>query len=94
MPTSRNTTIRDRHRASIAKTKPPCGICGEPIDYTLPHTDLACFVVDHIIPYALSKDDTISNKQPAHNACNAAKSDTVPEGMEAPPRTFVTTLTW
>ena len=94
MRTGRNTTIRDRHRATIAKGKPACGICGEPIDYTLPHTDPQSYVVDHIVPYSASKDDTSSNKQPAHNACNAAKSDTVPEGMEAPPRTFATALTW
>lgn len=31
----RNTTIRDRHRQAIAKGKPPCALCGKPIDYTL-----------------------------------------------------------
>jgi 5-methylcytosine-specific restriction endonuclease McrA len=33
--TARNTTTRDRHRATIAKGRPPCGICGDVIDYTL-----------------------------------------------------------
>lgn len=32
---SRSTRNRDRHRAVIARTKPPCALCGQPIDYTL-----------------------------------------------------------
>lgn len=31
----RNTTTRDRHRHTIARGRPPCALCGEPIDYTL-----------------------------------------------------------
>lgn len=31
----RRTRNRDRHRAVIARTKPPCALCGAPIDYTL-----------------------------------------------------------
>ncbi|MFI5833201.1 HNH endonuclease [Micromonospora sp. NPDC051300] len=31
----RSTTTRDRHRHTIARTQPPCGLCGDPIDYTL-----------------------------------------------------------
>ena len=30
--TQRSTTVRDRHRRTIRVHKPPCGICGEPID--------------------------------------------------------------
>jgi 5-methylcytosine-specific restriction endonuclease McrA len=99
MPT-RNTTIRDRHRRTIAKDKPPCGICSEPIDYALPHTDPRSFVVDHVIPVTRGGIDELFNpdgtiqKQAAHKDCNRDKSDQIPEGMEAPPRTFVTTLTW
>jgi 5-methylcytosine-specific restriction endonuclease McrA len=68
-----NTTIRDRHRTAIARTKPPCGICGEAIDYTLPHLDPMSFVVDHVIPLALGGPDVVSNKQAAHRACNRDK---------------------
>jgi 5-methylcytosine-specific restriction endonuclease McrA len=98
--TTRNTTIRDRHRRTIAQHKPDCSLCGEPIDYTLPHTDPQSFVVDHIIPLDRGGIDELFNpdgtpqKQAAHKACNRAKSNTIPEGMEAPPRVFVTTLTW
>lgn len=93
---TRNTTVRDRHRRIIAKDKPPCGICGQPIDYTLPHLDPRSFVVDHIIPLnpKYGGTDTIDNKQAAHRDCNRAKSDTVDADYAAPPRTFVTTLTW
>lgn len=69
----RSTTIRDRHRAQIARGKPNCGICGEPIDYTLkyPHPD--AYVVDHVIPLAHGGPDTRANKQAAHNRCNSTK---------------------
>ena len=75
---ARNTTTRDRHRREIAKGKPDCALCGEPIDYTLPHTDLRSFVVDHIVPYKVSQDDTLANKQAAHSDCNRETSSTIP----------------
>lgn len=69
----RNTTIRDRHRATIAHTRPPCALCGEDIDYTLPWYDPRAFVVDHIIPLTLDGPDTLANKQAAHRSCNRDK---------------------
>lgn len=72
----RNTTIRDRHRKAIARTQPPCALCGQPIDYTLTdHLHPDAYVVDHIIPIAKGGPDTLANKQPAHRNCNRAKSD-------------------
>lgn len=76
---TRNTTIRDKHRKQIARTKAACGICGEPIDYTLPHLDPMEFVVDHIVPLNKGGEDTIDNKQAAHRTCNRTKSDKMPE---------------
>lgn len=35
MSTGRSTTVRDRDRRAIARTKPPCGICKGEIDYSL-----------------------------------------------------------
>lgn len=71
----RAANIRDRHRAAIARTKPPCHICGEPIDYTLPWTHPRAYVVDHIIPLARGGSDTLSNCAAAHKDCNRLKAD-------------------
>ena len=71
----RSTTIRDRDRTTIRRTDAPCALCGEPIDYRLPHTDPKSYVVDHITPLAHGGADHISNKQAAHRDCNRAKAD-------------------
>lgn len=76
----RNTTVRDRHRKAIARGRPPCGICGAPIDYTLPYMDPGEFVVDHVVPLARGGGDTLRNKQAAHRRCNRAKSDSTDGG--------------
>lgn len=72
---ARSTSIRDRHRAAIARGKPPCALCGQSIDYTLPHLDPMAYVVDHVIPRARGGADTLANKQAAHRRCNRDKSD-------------------
>lgn len=87
-----NTTIRDRHRRVIRRGEPPCGICGEDIDYALAYPDLRSFVVDHVIPINRGGDDTLDNKQPAHNTCNRAKSDALASDLAA--RTYVTHRAW
>lgn len=66
MSTGRNTATRDKHRAAIRRTKPPCGICEQDIDYDLPHTDPMSFVVDHVVPLAKGGLDELANKQAAH----------------------------
>lgn len=92
MAEQRNTTTRDRHRRAIARTKPPCGICGNEIDYTLRYPDPMCYVVDHIVPVNKGGPDELDNKQAAHNTCNRLKWDTV-EGQPEP-LTFVTARSW
>lgn len=96
MSTGRSTTIRDRHRKAIARTKPPCGICGREIDYSITdHLDPDAFVVDHIIPLNKGGTDTIDNKVAAHRSCNRAKSDHLPgEHNTGGTRTFETARTW
>lgn len=78
--TPRSTSIRDRHRNVIARGHPPCGICGQPIDYSLPYPDPAAFVVDHVIPLRRGGPDAMPNKQAAHARCNRLKSDRVDGG--------------
>jgi 5-methylcytosine-specific restriction endonuclease McrA len=89
----RNTTVRDRHRRAIARSKPPCGICGEDIDYKLRFPDPSSFVVDHIIPFAKGGRDELGNKQSAHNLCNQRKAGKTPRVAPAP-RVFVTHRHW
>jgi len=69
----RNTTLRDKHRKTIAQGQPPCALCGKPIDYALTHLDPMAYVVDHIVPLAHGGHDTLANKQPAHRGCNRDK---------------------
>ena len=75
MPPPRNTATRDRHRAIIRRGQPPCALCGQPIDYTLPHLDPMAYVVDHVIPLDAGGPDELNNKQPAHRSCNRSKSN-------------------
>lgn len=94
---TRNTATRDRHRAAIAKGKPPCGICGAPIDYRIPyrrpdgtvHPD--AYVVDHIHALANGGTDTLDNKQASHARCNSIKYNKQPDTVViewATPRTW------
>ena len=76
----RNTTRRDRHRRIIARGKPPCHICGEPIDYDADWLDPRSFVVDHKIPLAAGGTDTLANKAAAHRACNRSKGARIDGG--------------
>jgi 5-methylcytosine-specific restriction endonuclease McrA len=64
--TQRNTSQRDRDRARIKATRADCHICGQPVDYSLPHTDPMSFVVDHVVPLAKGGIDALSNKMAAH----------------------------
>jgi 5-methylcytosine-specific restriction endonuclease McrA len=90
--TKRNTTQRDRDRAIIRRTKPPCGICGGEIDYSLHYLDPMAYVVDHIAPVSRGGEDTLANKQASHRTCNRTKSDKTEDDLA--PRTFVTSRTW
>lgn len=94
MSTGRSTTIRDRDRAAIRRTKPPCGICEGEIDYDLrtPHPD--SFEVDHIVPLNKGGSDTLDNKQAAHRRCNREKWDRIDTEPEPEPVGFVTDRCW
>jgi 5-methylcytosine-specific restriction endonuclease McrA len=92
MSGTRNTTQRDRDRRVIRRTKPPCGICGGEIDYTLRSPDPMSFEVDHVVPIARGGADELANKQASHRRCNRDKWHKVAE--DTAPRTFVTERTW
>ena len=88
----RNTTTRDRDRATIRRTEAPCHICGYPIDYAIPSPDPMSFEVDHVIPLARGGVDELANKAASHRVCNRAKWHTLAE--DNAPRTFITARTW
>ena len=79
----RNTATRDRHRAAIRRTKPPCHICEQPIDYALKSPDPMSFEVDHIVPLARGGADELANKAAAHRVCNRAKWHKLPARQPA-----------
>ena len=90
----RNTTLRDAHRRTIARSKPPCGICGDEIDYRLRYPHLESFVVDHIHPRSKGGSDDLENKQAAHSRCNRAKSDKLAGQEPRELAAFVTARQW
>jgi len=49
------------NRAQLLKDNPPCALCG----------GAGADTADHIIPWAVSQDDSLSNLRPAHARCNS-----------------------
>ena len=70
---ARNSSHQDRLRRQVARTHPPCHICGAPIDYTLHYLDPMSFVIDHVIPLQKGGADDITNVRAAHRECNSKK---------------------
>lgn len=70
---SRDRAKATRYRARIRATRAACHICGEPIDYTLPHLNPKAFVIDHVIPLAKGGADDLTNLKAAHRDCNSTK---------------------
>ena len=67
-----------RNKKRILATQDTCGICGAPVDKTLPHGDPMAPTVDHIIPIAKGGHPSdIDNLQLAHWTCNRQKSDKI-----------------
>ena len=69
----RNTSRRNKHRATIRAQQPNCHICGGPINWTAHRDEPDSFVVDHIIPLSKGGPDTLENKAAAHRSCNSKK---------------------
>ena len=68
----------EKNKKKIYATQSVCGICGQPVDFSLkyPHPLSPC--IDHIIPIAKGGHPSdIDNLQLAHWACNRQKSDKV-----------------
>lgn len=68
----------DRNKRKIFKTQTICGICGQPVDFSLKYPHPMSATVDHIVPIAKGGHPSdISNLQLAHFQCNRLKSDKV-----------------
>ncbi len=61
----------------------PCGVCGEPIDYTLPYPPYNSerMEADHIVPLSAGGAHTWANLQPAHAICNRSKRSSWEDGI-------------
>ncbi|WP_082921009.1 HNH endonuclease [Rhodococcus sp. HS-D2] len=98
MTTERSVALRRRHRRYIARNKPPCHLCGEPINYDLKHPDPMSFVVDHVIAISRGGSDDLDNKAASHKVCNESRGnrdiDTWRGTVAPPPRSYVTWRTW
>lgn len=64
------------NKKKIFMSQRTCGICGKPVDMSLPGTDPMGPTIDHIVPIAKGGHPAdISNLQLAHRHCNREKSD-------------------
>lgn len=71
----------ERNKKKVLMTQDVCGICGKPVNKSLPGTDPMGPTIDHIIPIAKGGHPAdISNLQLAHRACNRQKSDKLLNG--------------
>jgi 5-methylcytosine-specific restriction endonuclease McrA len=71
------------NKKKIYATQKVCGICGNPVDFSLkfPHPLSPC--IDHIIPVAKGGHPSdITNLQLAHLSCNRQKSDKLVQKVE------------
>lgn len=52
-----------------------CGICGLPINVSLPYPNPWSLTIDHIVPIVQGGETKESNLQPAHFRCNRKKGE-------------------
>jgi 5-methylcytosine-specific restriction endonuclease McrA len=90
----RNTNRRDNHRRRMARGRPDCALCGEPINYQAHYLDPKSFTIDHIVPLARGGQDVFENIQPSCRACNLAKADGPKEQKLKRAVAFVTARRW
>ena len=60
------------------KAKAVCGICGQPIDYSLPPSSTPdSWEPDHIIPVSINNEQELdlNNIRASHRSCNRARNN-------------------
>nr|DAT11399.1 MAG TPA: HNH endonuclease [Caudoviricetes sp.] len=79
----RYKNLKKLYKHECATTQAPCWLCGQPINYNLPHTHNDAFTIDHMLPYSthpeLLEDPT--NFRPAHRSCNIQRSNKTPDSL-------------
>lgn len=71
----------ERNKKKIFAMYDTCGICGQPVDFTLKFPDPLSPCIDHIIPVDKGGHPSdIDNMQLAHLSCNRQKSDKLYSG--------------
>lgn len=75
-PRNRNGAARRALRARIRAMGMPCGICGRPIDYSLPAGHPMSFEVDEVVPVSRGGSPIDpANCQAAHRICNQRRGN-------------------
>lgn len=66
----------ESNKKRIYATQQVCGICGQPVDFSLKYPNPLSPCIDHIVPIAKGGHPSdIDNLQLAHWICNRQKSD-------------------
>jgi len=66
----------EKNKRVIFKTQNTCGICGNPVDFSIKTPHPMSAVIDHCIPVSKGGHPSdLSNLQLAHWGCNRQKSD-------------------
>ena len=81
--TTSHRRVFEKNKQRILKSQDTCGICGRPVDKSIPwpHPMSAC--IDHIIPIDKGGHPSdMSNLQLAHMCCNRQKSNKLREPIK------------
>lgn len=76
----RNTRRMQLLKREVRARRDPCWLCGQAIDYTLPHDDPHAFSVDHIKPWSTHPElrEDPANLAAAHASCNKSRGNRTP----------------
>lgn len=77
---NRSTRLMRKLKAAQRAKRLPCWLCGQPINYSLPHDDPNSFSYDHIEPWSTHPDLRFdpANGASAHLRCNKSRGNRKP----------------